>query len=399
MSFFEDLLSDAWDAAKDVADDPKAYASAAISPITAGIYAAFRAGEFGKDQLEKLLSQVDKGSMMERGGGGSSASAVSPSLIKFDPISRKDINKTLIDPSAGMISDERMAQLMPDWRKDALDVVGWNEKQFGKVLDMAYSRAGQDAEWLNEMNRVEADKMNKFMAEQFYASMDEATPGLRSLTGKYQGTVSDMLSGELPASVRDQITRSAAERTGKQGLFGEAATNVGLRDLGLSSLDYIQKGQAQMPTMMGVAEAMRAPQIQMSLADTGALASQYGSSLMGLTTMSPTAAVAAGAQQAQLGIGLETFNQQMSRSNQELNVNRIADWLRFNSSQGMAAQQFNAQMNYASALSNLNYSLDQQAFEWNYKTAQMQANSAERAGMWSGLTNLAGAGAGALAML
>jgi hypothetical protein len=315
--------------------------------------------------------------------------------VQFTPISESDIRKTLIDPLTGVISDERLSQLMPDWKQDAMTAVNWNEQQFSKVLDMAYGQATKDASILNEFNRVEADKMNKFMAEQFYSAMDEGTPGLRSLTGKYQGTVSDMLSGELPISVKQQLEQESAERGMSRGLFGEASSNLGLRDLGLTSLDYIQRGQEQMPTMMGVAEAMRAPQIQMSLADAGALGSQYGSALLGLTTMSPTAAVSAGAQQAQLGIGLETFNQQMLRSNQELNVNRTADWLRFNSSQGMAAQQFNAQMNYAAALSNLNYSLDQQAFEWNYKTAQMQAKSAEDASMWGALGSIGGAVVGA----
>ena len=323
--------------------------------------------------------------------------AMLSSTVVFDPISEGDIKKTLIDPLSGVISDERLNELMPNWKEDALTAVNWNEQQFGKVLDMAYGRAADDSEKLNAMNRIEADKMNKFMAEQFYGSMDEATPGLRSLVGKYQGTVSDMLSGDLPASVRDEITRSSAERGLGQGLFGEASGNRNIRDLGLSALDYIKSGQDQMPTMMGVAEGMRAPQIKMGLADTGALASQYGSALMGMTTMSPTAAVAAGAQQAQLGIGMETFNQQMLRSNQELNVNRMSDWLRFNSSQGMAAQQFNAQSNYAAALSGLNYSLDQQSFEWNYKMAQMQADSGETAAMWGAIGGVAGAVGGAAA--
>jgi len=105
--------------------------------------------------------------------------------VQFTPISESDIRKTLIDPLTGVISDERLSQLMPDWKQDAMTAVNWNEQQFSKVLDMAYGQATKDASILNEFNRVEADKMNKFMAEQFYSAMDEGTPGLRSLTGKY----------------------------------------------------------------------------------------------------------------------------------------------------------------------------------------------------------------------
>ena len=322
--------------------------------------------------------------------------------VQFSPISKKDIDKTLIDPNAGIISDERIAEIMPDWKQDALDVVGWNEKQFGKVLDMAYGRAAQDSEMLNALTRAEAGKMNEFLATEWQKNLDQALPGFQRTAAMYQGSVQNMLSGELPASVQQQVAMQGAEKGMSRGIFGEAAQNLTTRDLGLSAVDYVSKGQAQMGQLTGVMQSLQAPMIDVSLADTGALASQYGSSLLGLTTMSPEAAVAAGGTQGQIRIGLETFNQQMSKNNQELNVNRIADWLRFNSSQGMAAQQFNAQMNYASALSNLNYSLDQQAFEWNYKTAQMQANAQEEAAMWGGIGSLlgtAGGAAGAVAML
>ena len=122
-------------------------------------------------------------------------------------------------------------------------------------------------------------------------------------------------------------------------------------------------------------EAQRPPTVQPQLADTEAMGAAYGSTLMGLTTINPATAIQAGQQQAQMRIGIEVFNQQMLRSNWEMNVNRLADWLRFNSSQGLAAQQFNTQMNYAAALSSLSYSLEQQAFEWNYKIAKEQGKS------------------------
>lgn len=299
--------------------------------------------------------------------------------IEFEPIPEEDIMRTLIDEFVGTISPERMKELLPDWKADAMTAVDWNRQAMADALRQSLGYAERDAAALNAMSRVEAEKMNRFIAEQFYTAMDEATPGLRSLVGKYQGTVTDMLSGDMPLSVRQQIDRASAEQGYSRGLFGEARSYLGSRNIGLTALDYISMGQAQMPAMMATAEAMRPDQIQMDLADTEGLAAQYGSALLGLTTMDPTQAVAAGAQHAQLAIGLETFNQQIVKHNQEFNTNRIADWLRFNSSQGMSAQQFNAQLNYAAALSGLNYSLEQQSFEWNYKIAKMQASAQKSA--------------------
>lgn len=314
--------------------------------------------------------------------------------VEFEPVSENDMQRTLIDELIGVIPQERINKLMPDWQKDAMTAINWNEQQFGKMMDLAYQRAGQDVSYINEMNRIEAEKMNKFMAEQFYASIDEATPGFMGLVGKYQGTVSDMLSGELPQSVQDQLARTSAERGLSQGLFGEAGSNLGIRTLGLSSLDYIRMGQEQMIPMAQVAESVRAPQIEMGMAEVGDLGAQYGASLLGMTTMTPMQAAAAGAQQAQLGIGLETFNQQVARNNAVYNADRLASWLQFNASQGFAAQQFNAQLQYSAALSGLNYSLEQQAFQWNYKIAQMQ--SRKSGGLGAALGGTAGAIGGAV---
>jgi predicted lactoylglutathione lyase len=376
MSWLDDVMGDVVNAAEDVAD----------YTIPGALW----------DQLNGLFDGGGSGGGSSGGGGdAASASPISSTLIPFEPVSDEDIAKTLIDPASGVISDERIAELMPNWQEDALTAVNWNEQQFGKVLDMAYGRAAQDTEMLNALSRAETSKMNEFLAQQFDISLDKAMPGIRKTAALYQGSVQDMLSGELPISTQQQIASRSSEQAMSRGLFGEAGRNLTARDLGLSSIDYVSKGQAQMDTLMGVTKSLTAPTMTPTMADTGALASQYGSTLLNLTTMSPTAAAAAGAQQSQIGIGLETFNQQMLRSNQELNVNRISDFLRFNASNGLAVQQSNQQMDYAAALSNLNYNLDQQAFEWNYKTAQMQADSSEQSSMYSAIASLFGTAVGA----
>jgi len=320
--------------------------------------------------------------------------------VDFKPITRRQIDETMIPGMVGVIQDPD--SLMPDWHQDAYSAMVHNVQQFGQTLDMAYGAAAEQSKMLNEISRVEAEKMNKFLADQFAATTDPMMEQLRGTLGTYRTGVEEMLSGELPASVRQDVDRMSAERGLSQGLFGDAAAQRGVRDIGLSALDYIKMGQDQMGTlssaMAAFVEAQRPPTVQPQLADTEAMGAAYGSTLMGLTTINPATAIQAGQQQAHMRIGIETFNQQMFRSNWEMNVNRLADWLRFNSSQGLAAQQFNMQMNYAAALSNLNYSLEQQSFEWNYKIAQEQADAVRHAGTANALTSLFGSAAIAAAL-
>jgi|TARA_R100000479_G_C6385778_1_gene202936 hypothetical protein len=64
------------------------------------------------------------------------------------------------------------------------------------------------------------------------------------ITGMQADTALRMLSGELPASVTDQIKTVAGERA-IQGGFGASTTrsrNILARDLGLASLDVVQQG-------------------------------------------------------------------------------------------------------------------------------------------------------------
>lgn len=321
--------------------------------------------------------------------------------VDFKPITREQIDETMIPGMVGVIQDPDA--LMPDWHQDAYSAMVHNVQQFGQTLDMAYGAAAEQSKYLNEMSRIEADKMNKFLADQFAATTDPMMEQLRGTLGAYRVGVEEMMSGQLPASVRQDIDRMSAERGLSQGLFGDAAAQRGVRDAGVSALDYIKMGQDQMGTLsaaMGTfVEAQRPPTIQPELADTEAMGAAFGQSLMGMTTIAPETAMQAGFQQAQMRVGIETFNQQMFRSNWEMNVNRLADWLRFNSSQGLAAQQTNAQLNYAAALSNLNYSLEQQAHEWNYKIARAQARAQENAAMWSTIGNIAGAAGTAMLLL
>ena len=326
--------------------------------------------------------------------------------VEFDPVSDKDVGSTMMDSLSGVIPEDKLESLLPNWHEDAYSAILHNVDAFPKVLDTAFGIATEQSKQLNKMNRVEADKMNKFLAEQFYATEgykqgEAVRQDFDQFSGKFQGTVEQMLSGDLPSSVRQQIEQASSERSMSQGLFGGAAEGRGVRDLGLTALDYIKSGQQQAGAMSQVAQTragliQRPDQVNPGLADTGALASQYGSALASMTTISPTAAIDAGSRESSINIGLEQFNQNMKRANEELNVNRIASFLQFNSSQGMAAQQFNAQMNYSAGLSNLNYSLDQQAFEWNYKMNQENIAAQKDAAMMGTIGSIVGMGTGAL---
>ena len=71
----------------------------------------------------------------------------------------------------------------------------------------------------------------------------EATPlEENQLLNDIEAVSREFLSGELPEDVIDQIERNAAEQTIQGGLGNQQGRNLEARDLGLSSLDLVQKG-------------------------------------------------------------------------------------------------------------------------------------------------------------
>jgi hypothetical protein len=263
----------------------------------------------------------------------------------------------------------------------------------GQVFDTA-SRAQANAmnDWLgqltslgNQYMRGEAGKMNQWMtgqvadvnafnSDQFYAALDKAMPGIMNTAADYKGTVDQMLTGQLPTAVKDEIAQAAAERGLSAGSYGPSYNNAQLRDLGINRLQYLQAGQAQMPQLMGLTQALTAPvatpniyqNVMMTptpytptMANTAGIAGNYLSSIMGQTMMQPAA-----------GVGAAT---QMGGVQAQINM-------------------ANTQLQYSKAQSMLNYGMDQQNLAWNQEMFKQQTSDDQQ--MWNMATALMGSAGG-----
>jgi len=212
--------------------------------------------------------------------------------------------------------------------------------------------------------------VNKFNSEEFYTALETAMPGVRDTVSDYKKTVDQMLSGELPDSVKSEIAQTAAERGLSTGMYGPAYDNAQLRDLGLSRLQYVQAGQAQMGQLSGIAGQMMAPVATPNIyqnvmmtptpytpqptyaqpSNVPGIAGNYLSSIMGGTMMQPQAGIGAAVQMG-----------------------------------GVQAQinQANTQLQYSKAMSGLNYGMDQQAQAQNYEMFKQQMNAQQEQQWWN----------------
>lgn len=89
-----------------------------------------------------------------------------------------------------------------------------------------------------------ASRTNKFANQQLIDSLNQSIPGYSALQAKRSAIASDLLNGSIPADVAQQIQRNTAARALSGGYGGsQAASNLTARDLGLTSLDLINRGQ------------------------------------------------------------------------------------------------------------------------------------------------------------
>lgn len=89
-----------------------------------------------------------------------------------------------------------------------------------------------------------ASRTNKFANQQLIDSLNQSIPGYSALQAKRSAVASDMLNGSIPADVAQQIQRNTAARALSGGYGGsQAGSNLTARDLGLTSLDLINRGQ------------------------------------------------------------------------------------------------------------------------------------------------------------
>jgi len=260
--------------------------------------------------------------------------------------------------AAGRASEFNMqlADQMNNWLADLT--------KYGNVF--MREEAGKSNEWI--MGQIK--DVNKFNSEEFYSALETAMPGIQETVGDYKKTVDQMLSGQLPDVVKDEIAQTAAERGQAAGIYGPAYENAQLRDLGINRLQYLQAGQGQMGQLTGIAGQMMAPLATPNIyqnvmmtptpytptptyaqpSNIPGIAGNYLSAIMGQTMMQPQAGV-----QSAIQMG------------------------------GVQAQinQANTQLQYSQAMSGMNYGMDQQAMSQQYEMFKQQMNAQQEQNWWN----------------
>lgn len=103
---------------------------------------------------------------------------------------------------------------------------------------------------------------NQFNQEQLLQMLRTAIPDYDNIMQQGSSLVQSYMKGELPEDVRNQIGRTAAERSLAGGYAGSGmARNLEARDLGLTSLQLTQTGLSAAERWMSGATARAVPQM------------------------------------------------------------------------------------------------------------------------------------------
>lgn len=110
-----------------------------------------------------------------------------------------------------------------------------------KSIDANQAGAQQTATATNKYNQSELDRM-----------LNESIPGWSDIQAKRAGAASSFLSGSLPPDVEAAVRRGSVGRALEGGYGGSpAGRNLEARDLGLTSLDLINRGAGLTSDIVG----------------------------------------------------------------------------------------------------------------------------------------------------
>jgi hypothetical protein len=110
-----------------------------------------------------------------------------------------------------------------------------------------------------------APTLNQANMQQLQALMNQAMPGWQTMFGQMQANTNQLLQGQVPTDVQQQIQRSAAQQAIASGGYGAGAGTgtrgaISARDLGLTSLNLTQQGQTQGTNLLSFARNYLMPQ-------------------------------------------------------------------------------------------------------------------------------------------
>lgn len=106
----------------------------------------------------------------------------------------------------------------------------------------------------------EASKLANLTEDQILSMLRTAIPGFDSMRESAGVDIESMLKGEIPKSVQDSITNSAAGRNLGLGTAGSGfGRDLVARDLGITSLNLTEKGLSSAESWIASTERMLSP--------------------------------------------------------------------------------------------------------------------------------------------
>lgn len=107
-----------------------------------------------------------------------------------------------------------------------------------------------------QINRF-LERQNDLSNQQFRGDLFRSSPTLRGNIAQQGRLTQQFLRGEIPPDVQAQLANRAAETSLAGGFSGsQVARNLTARDLGLTSLDMISRGQQGLGQQLGYAQAL-----------------------------------------------------------------------------------------------------------------------------------------------
>lgn len=106
-----------------------------------------------------------------------------------------------------------------------------------------------------------AGGINSFNQQQLEQMLQSAIPGYKGMTTTGSTQIQSMLEGKLPQDVSDAVMRASAGTALTSGVGTDSGMgrNLVARDLGLTSLDVINKGISSAESWMGTIDKMAVP--------------------------------------------------------------------------------------------------------------------------------------------
>lgn len=143
-----------------------------------------------------------------------------------------------------------------DWMANlAIDSAGGKSKVFGSkpgVADYVPTDLGAEAK--------RAVKSNLDNAPDTLAYLEKILPGYGEMVKKGGANTLSLLSGEIPKDVQERVYRNAAFKSLAGGYAGSGMSrNLTGRDLGLTSLDLIERGTNSAQKWAGLTQGSMAP--------------------------------------------------------------------------------------------------------------------------------------------